>query len=88
MAIVFTCTKCDTRSAKTFSRQSYENGIVLIRCPGCKNLHLVADNLGWFGEDKFKIEDLASEVGASASRSALGAPHALLASRHPCCFVC
>jgi mitochondrial protein import protein ZIM17 len=62
MAIVFTCTKCDTRSAKTFSRHSYEKGIVLIRCPGCKKPHLIADHLGWFG-DNFKIEDLAAEIG-------------------------
>jgi mitochondrial protein import protein ZIM17 len=69
MAIVFTCTKCDTRSAKTFSRHSYEKGIVLIRCPGCKKLHLIADHLGWFG-DNFKIEDLAAEIGASTLSSA------------------
>jgi len=42
MAVIFTCTVCDTRSARQFTKDSYENGVVLIRCPGCDNLHLFA----------------------------------------------
>lgn len=30
LAMAFTCGKCDTRSVKTFSRHSYEHGIVLV----------------------------------------------------------
>ena len=48
--MMFTCGRCDTRAAKGFSRQAYENGVVIVRCPGCQSQHLVADRYGWFGE--------------------------------------
>ena len=50
MAIIFTCTKCETRSAKKFTEQAYKSGVVLVRCPGCEGLHLIADRLGFFGD--------------------------------------
>eukprot|EP01060_Flectonema_neradi_P017177 TRINITY_DN239_c3_g1_i1.p1 TRINITY_DN239_c3_g1~~TRINITY_DN239_c3_g1_i1.p1 ORF type:complete len:183 (+),score=29.42 TRINITY_DN239_c3_g1_i1:47-595(+) len=48
MAIMFECRVCQTQAIKQFSRSSYEKGVVLIECPGCKNKHVIADNLGWF----------------------------------------
>ncbi|KAF9219739.1 zf-DNL-domain-containing protein [Gyrodon lividus] len=51
LAIAFTCTAdgCNHRSAHSFTKRSYERGIVIIQCPSCKNRrHLIADNLGWF----------------------------------------
>ena len=48
MGIQFRCKVCNHTLQKTFTRQSYEQGVVIIRCDSCSNLHLIADNLGWF----------------------------------------
>lgn len=34
-----------------------------MRCSGCNNNHLVADNLGWFRDHKTNIEDILREKG-------------------------
>ena len=51
--MMYTCAvkDCGTKQARTFSKDSYYKGVVLLRCDGCNNLHLVADNLGWFEAD-------------------------------------
>ena len=61
--ILFTCTNCDTKNTKKFNKNAYHHGVVLIRCDGCDKLHLIADNLGWFRDEKVNIEDLARETG-------------------------
>jgi len=61
MSIIFTCNVCKTRQAKSMSKKSYEKGVVLIRCDGCDNLHLIADNLGWFRDEKINIVDILKE---------------------------
>jgi protein import protein ZIM17 len=53
--MAFTCVKCETKQARTFSKESYEKGVVLVRCEGCDKLHLIADNLGWFNDEKTNI---------------------------------
>ncbi|TGZ74390.1 hypothetical protein CRM22_000967 [Opisthorchis felineus] len=57
MYIEFTCKKCNHRSRKHFSKHAYQKGIVIIRCEGCRNLHLIADNLGWIKDKHWKLED-------------------------------
>jgi mitochondrial protein import protein ZIM17 len=66
LAIVFTCTVCDTRSAKQFTENAYLKGVVIVTCPGCQNKHLIADNLGFF-EDRedggWNIQKAMEKIG-------------------------
>lgn len=48
LAIIYTCNVCNTRAAKKFTEQAYNHGVVLVRCPNCQSLHLIADRLGFF----------------------------------------
>ncbi|EQC40675.1 hypothetical protein SDRG_01753 [Saprolegnia diclina VS20] len=64
--MLYTCTVCDTRAAKTISKQAYYNGVVLVRCPKCENLHLIADRLGWFEDDSYDVEGVLKAKGSQA----------------------
>ncbi|KAH7669603.1 mitochondrial protein import protein ZIM17 protein [Dioscorea alata] len=70
MAMVFTCKVCETRSVKTLCRESYEKGVVVARCEGCSNLHLIADRLGWFGEPG-SVEDLLAAQGQDVRKGSI-----------------
>lgn len=50
--------RCQKRSEETFSKQSYHHGTVIIRCEGCRNLHLIADHLKIVSETKVELEDI------------------------------
>ena len=67
LAMIFTCRVCETRSIKTASRESYDNGVVVAHCSGCNNLHLIADRLWWFGEPG-SIEDFLAARGEEVKK--------------------
>ncbi|XP_071867184.1 uncharacterized protein [Bombus fervidus] len=70
LKVMFTCKRCKYRNGKIISKLAYEKGVVIIRCDGCKNNHLIADNLGWFGElkEKRNIEKLLAEKGETVRK--------------------
>ena len=70
LAMIFTCKVCETRSVKTVCRESYEKGVVVARCGGCNNLHLIADHLGWFGEPG-SIEDFLAARGEEVKKGSM-----------------
>lgn len=43
--LTFTCKPCGHRSSHTITQQAYHFGTILIRCPGCKDRHVISDHL-------------------------------------------
>jgi len=71
MRLSFTCKRCKTRTTnKLISKLAYNKGVVIVRCDGCNNNHLIADNLGWFSEinSRINIEKLMALKGETVRK--------------------
>lgn len=63
--IIYTCKVCETRQSRSFTKQAYHKGVVIVKCECCANHHLIADNLKWFENDSVNIEDLVKRNNES-----------------------
>lgn len=70
---MFTCKVCDTRTARTISKAAYTGGTVLVRCPGCLGLHMLADHLGFVDDASVTAEELLRAKGEAVRSGRLGA---------------
>lgn len=70
MFLAYTCEVCKVRNQKTISKQAYTKGVVIVKCDGCANNHLIADNLGWFTDTKkqWNIEDIMALKGETVRK--------------------
>lgn len=70
MQLSFTCKKCSVRNYnKIISKHAYNKGVVIVRCDGCKNNHLIADNLGWFQNSDYRnIELMMKKKGETVRK--------------------
>ncbi|KRX06061.1 hypothetical protein PPERSA_01139 [Pseudocohnilembus persalinus] len=59
--LMYTCKICNTKQMRSFTKQAYHEGVVLLRCEGCDKLHLIADNLGFFDDKKTNVFDYVDE---------------------------
>lgn len=72
MNLQYTCKVCGARNSQIISKVAYERGVVLSECQGCRNNHLVADNLKFFSDKSINIETILKEKGEQVQKVSIG----------------
>ncbi|KAL3650004.1 hypothetical protein CASFOL_006407 [Castilleja foliolosa] len=76
-AVIFSCKPCNARSVKIVCRDSYDKGVVVARCDGCNDLHLIVDRLGVVGEHA-SIADFLAAHGQDVEKKSVNALNLML----------